>query len=159
MSEAYSTATAFKAWADASGYSYAGKTDAEILQALVRASRYIDGRFVGRFPGYRTDGRDQVREWPRYDAYDRNGSLIGSAEIPREIIEATHEGARRELAASGSLSPDIKPGGGVVTRLKAGETEVEFANTGATQATITSIDNALASLLTGGRGIGALTRA
>lgn len=157
---AYGSVVGFKAWADARGHVYAAYSDTLIAQALLRASEYIDAQFVGLFPGERANGRDQDREWPRSDAYDRDGSLISSTAVPPEIENATYEGALRELAQAGSLAPDVRPGGGVVTRVKAGSTEVEFANTGATRASFSAIRNALVPILLAGSGMmGRITRA
>lgn len=156
---AYGSTAGYKAWADARGYTYAGFTDAQIDAARLRASDYIDGQFKRLFPGERANGRDQDREWPRSDAYDREGSLIPSTTVPVEIENATYEGTRRELAQADSLAPDIRPGGGVVTRVKAGSTEVEFANTGSSQPSFTAIRNALAPLILAGAGMGSVTRA
>lgn len=75
--------------------------------ALRRATMWIDGRYRSRFPGSRSNGRSQSLEWPRKNAYDTAGDLIGGTEIPNEVVQAVCEAALRELASAGSLSPDI----------------------------------------------------
>lgn len=143
----YGTVSGLKAHADARGISYAGKTDDEITQALVRSSDYIDGAYRSAFPGYKTGGRDQEREWPRYDVVDGRGFGIPSDEVPVEIERATYEGAIRELASPGSLAPDVAAGAPVVKREKVGPLETEYAVTGATRATFAAIEQALGGLL------------
>lgn len=78
-------------------------------EALLRGSIYIDSTYRGRFPGWPTEQRDQVREWPRADAYDIYGNSIPSTETPREVEQATYEAALRELVEPGSLNPDFDP--------------------------------------------------
>ena len=81
--------------------------------ALLRASEYVDGQYRNSFSGYRTQGRDQVREWPREWAYvweKWDWELIPDDEVPREIKRATYEAALRELDEPGFLTPDVVPG-------------------------------------------------
>ncbi|MCD9096191.1 DnaT-like ssDNA-binding protein [Luteimonas fraxinea] len=83
--------------------------------ALVRGSDYIDQRYRGQagdcagpsFPGTKTGGRAQEREWPRTGATDRGGVPIGLDVIPVEVERASYEAALRELRQPGSLSPDF----------------------------------------------------
>lgn len=142
----YGTVAGFKAYVDARGGSYAGKSDAEITAALVRATTYIDATYRASFLGYKTDRRDQELEWPRTNAWDAAGEELATDEVPVEIENATYEGAIRELATPGSLDPDVKAGGGVIKRVKAGSVEVEYASTGTVQATYRRIDGILAGL-------------
>jgi hypothetical protein len=81
--------------------------------ALIRASTWVDGAYGGRFPGTRTEGRDQERAWPRTGAADREGNALPDDEVPREIEHATYEAALRERVTPGSLSPDFVPASGV----------------------------------------------
>jgi hypothetical protein len=115
-------------------------TDAVKLAALERATDYIDGRYrwllpSGRwesmFPGERTDGRAQEREWPRTDAEDYDGNAIPDDEVPVEVENATYEAALRELVTPGSLSPDFVPSGQVIKE-KVGPIEVGYASPQAT---------------------------
>jgi len=144
----YGTVSGFKAYCDARGVSYAGKTDPEIAQALVRASSYIDGAYRASFPGYKTGGRAQALEWPRYNALDNARRGIPSDEVPIEIETATYEGGIRELATPGSLAPDVAAGGGGIKREKVGPLETEYFSNGSTAATFTAIRQALGGLLT-----------
>lgn len=102
--------------------------------ALVRGSDYVDqryreklksGRWVSMFPGVKTGGRSQEREWPRTDAEDYEGNEIPDDEVPEEVESATYEAALREAASPGSLSPDYIPGA-QLKRKKIGPMEREY---------------------------------
>ena len=54
------------------------------------------------------------------------------------------------MAEAGALAKDVAPGGGVIRRVKAGSSEVEYQANAMTQTTFTRIDQALAPLI-GGR--------
>lgn len=126
--------------------------------AIVRASRWIDGRFGARFSGSRLQGRAQGLEWPRTGATDFAGAAVASNEVPAEIQRATAEAALRELRSPGSLSPDQAQGaaGASVKRVrkKVGplETETEYSDSGSNWSAsgFPAIDAILAGLL-GGR--------
>jgi hypothetical protein len=114
--------------------------------ALIRATAAIDAIYGSRFPGYKTNGRDQNLLWPRIYAYDGDGDLIDSDEIPVEIKNATCEAAVRELTTPGSMSPDLERGGGV-KRLKAGSVEIEYGSNAEAGTTFSVIDGILSALL------------
>ena len=109
----YGDATGFKAYHDERGNSYTND-DVLIAQALFRSSEYLDQKYAPRFPGERTNRRDQVREWPRAAVVngdwvlDADGELIDPDEIPSEMITATYEVALRELATPGVMRPDMR---------------------------------------------------
>lgn len=147
-SESYVSVADYKAWADANGTSYAGKTDTQIEQAARRATTFIDGAYGRRFIGQRTNGRAQALCWPRIDAWDaENEEYIASDEVPDEVVTATCEAIARELTKAGSLAPDLKRGGAVKS-VKAGSVSVEFAGNAPAETTFKAIDHALAPLLT-----------
>jgi hypothetical protein len=145
MADFYGSVAGYEAWADARGISYPDDDDAT-QQALIRASEYIDGAFRAQFPGYRTEGRSQTREWPRYGATDREGYVIASDEVPAEIALAAYEGAKREIAVPGSLQPDIVAGGGVKKRVRTGPVEIEYVTDGSVTATVQAIERVLGGL-------------
>lgn len=95
---AYLSVAAFKSYHDDRGQSYAGFTDPQIEQGIVRATQYLDTRFS--FVGYVADP-DQTTEWPRIDARDKNDRIRTG--LPREILNATAEYAR--IALSQTLNP------------------------------------------------------
>lgn len=176
-----SSANAYCALATADAYHFdrhndawlGSNTDDRREAAIVRACAYLDAKYRGRYPGYRTKGRAQGMEWPRVVAYTqvpdngRSNGLIGggsggyqyggygyglgfdyipSNQVPREIVNATCEAALRELIEPGSLAPDLERGGSV-RRLKADSVEIEYGP-GANPSTVFQmIELALASLL------------
>lgn len=124
--DAYHAARANAAWAG---------DDVAKQAALIRASVYIDGRYrkllasgvwQSLFPGAKTEGRGQAREWPRTGAEDYEGHAIPSYQVPVEVEQATYEAALRELVEPGSLSPDFVAAS-TVKRQKVGPIEEEFS--------------------------------
>lgn len=105
---AYGTDAAFQTYAAARGNTtVAAATEANRDAARLRASEFIDGRYGSAFPGYRSGGRDQVRQWPRSFATDSEGWTIQGDQVPEEVERATYEAAIRELATPGGLTPDV----------------------------------------------------
>lgn len=145
--ESYLTLAAFKAYCDARGLDYSGKTDPQIEQALRIATAYLDNVYGPAFSGERLNGRDQALEWPRNGATDKAGAEIDAASLPPEITSAAAEAAYRQLTVTGGLAPDAKPGSPVLKRIKAGSTELEYALSGASVTTFPAIDNALSRLI------------
>jgi hypothetical protein len=124
--DAYHAARANAAWTG---------EDVAKQAALLRASVYIDGRYrkllasgvwQSLFPGVKTEGRGQAREWPRTGAEDYEGHAIPSDQVPVEVEQATYEAALRELVEPGSLSPDFVAAS-TVKRQKVGPIEEEFS--------------------------------
>ncbi|MBV1814520.1 hypothetical protein KTT58_17385 [Pseudomonas viridiflava] len=129
--------------------------------ALIRASAYIDGRYrklmasgmwQSLFPGVKTEGRGQAREWPRTGAEDYEGNPIPDDQVPTEVEQATYEAALREIAQPGSLSPDFVAAT-MVKREKVGPLETEFAiatgadAAGSVRPVISIIDEMIAPVL------------
>jgi len=119
----YGTPTEFTQYCDNRGYTV---VEGDVTDALVRSSQYIDARYGGAFIGYKTHGREQLRSWPRTNAYDSEGWYIGHEEIPIEIRSATYECTVRELANPGSLQPDITPGK-IKSSVTVGSVNVQYA--------------------------------
>lgn len=109
--DSYRTLAQIAAYAAARGLTFpiAGAAEQPAEQAARRAAEWLDGAFRSRFPGRKTNGRGQAREWPRTGAKDMSGEPIGADEIPVEIGDAQCEAAVRELATPGELSPDYVP--------------------------------------------------
>ena len=144
------------------------KTDEDRSAALIRATRFIDATYRGRFPGYPAHGRAQALEWPRVGAYvvvpdnGRSDALydaggrgyaylngvyqIPANEVPREMKAAVCEAAARELAKPGSLAPDLKRGGAIKSA-GAGSARVEFFGGAPATTTFQALDLALGALL------------
>src|SRR5258706_465381 len=77
--DSYHSTRGNSTWTEASTSPDQGKT-----AALIRATKAIDSRYRGRFPGFRTNGRYQSLDWPRTAAYDIEGNPIVGTEIPQE---------------------------------------------------------------------------
>lgn len=89
----------------------AGHSDAEREAALLRASEALDGQYGARFPGTKTGGRAQVREWPRSGAVDQcTGEELPDNAVPLEVDNAAYALALIELETPGSLNPSVTPG-------------------------------------------------
>lgn len=112
-----SAALALTYHADRGNAAWASATVDARNVARLRGSEYVDRKYGARFPGTKTDGRDQVREWPRTDAEDRAGNEFDTDEVPIEVEHASYEAGLRELVTPGSLQPDVTP-----NRLKKSET-------------------------------------
>lgn len=137
---AYHTQRANEAWTG---------EDAALEAALLRASAWLDGAYGTRFPGYKTGGRAQEREWPRTEAEDASGEEIEDDEIPREVKYSTFEAALRELASPGSLAPDYTLAGAVKSE-RVGSIAVEYRdalNADSFRPTLPLIDDILAPLI------------
>lgn len=150
--DAYHAARANTAWAG---------DEVAKQAALLRASVYIDGRYrkllasgvwQSLFPGVKTEGRGQAREWPRTGAYDYEGNPIPADQVPVEVEQATYEAALREIVEPGSLSPDFVSAS-LVKREKVGPLETEFAVSvgadaaGSVRPVISIIDEMIAPVL------------
>lgn len=127
-------------------------TDADKEAALVRATQWLDGRYGDLWPGIRWKLREQSLDWPRVEAYDRDGTVVDYDSIPPEVLSATCEAALRELVTPGSLSPDVTPGTAkVLTEVKGIKwTPLRAAASAEDMApTITAVNRALAPLIGG----------
>ncbi len=141
----YATEAMLSSYADDRSITLA-TSDAEA--ALVRATAAIEALYGSRYPGTRTNGRDQSLGWPRKNATDFEGETIAEDEIPQEIINAVCEAAIRELTEPGSMQPDLDRGG-AIKRMKAGEVEIEYGSNAADTTTFSIIDGIMAPLLGG----------
>lgn len=138
---------------------WAAATDPEKTAALVVASEWIDGKYRGSFPAYKTGERAQVREWPRNGGIDIYGYSIASDVVPDEIANATYEVAFRQITAPGSLSTDVTMGLNLKSARVEGAVAVEYAGGSTTfdyQLSIPAVDRILQPVLTGGVGLSKL---
>jgi len=138
--------------ADRGNTAWAGADDSALSKALLRGSEFIDNEYRDGFPGCKVGGRDQVREWPRNDAYDYENDIIPFDTVPIEVQRATYEAALRELESPGSLQPDFVP----ATQLKKasvdGAVSVEYVSVvgaASAQPIITIVSGILRPILTG----------
>lgn len=160
--ESYVSASDCASYAAAHGLTFPAEPGANAEAALRRGTSWLDGTYRGPFPGRRKNGRAQALEWPRTGAVDITGEEIADGEIPQEIVQACCQAAIRELAAPGSLSPDVTPGK-IKKSAKVGDIAVEYAigaGTALEQRPIVSvIDDILGSLLSISRGAALFGRA
>lgn len=99
---AYIDVAYFKAYhADRGNDLPAGSGNTDIQRAIVRATDYMDSRFV--FVGERFT-RAQRTQWPRVDAFDRNGDFVTG--VPFEVKEACADYAL--LALQQELNPNYE---------------------------------------------------
>ena len=84
--------------------------DDKINSALLVSSEWLDNHYENFWIGYKVDFH-QERSWPRQSAMVATypSYTYGTDEIPLQVIQATYELARRELAEQGSLSVDYRP--------------------------------------------------
>ena len=130
---------------DRSNSDWANSTD-DKEAALIRGSIALDGLYRSRYPGYRTNFRNQGLEWPRTMAYDSEGILVAGNTIPIEIVNATCEAALRELLTPGSMIPDLERGGGILS-LSAGSVRIDYGAAATPYTTFGVINGIMSSLL------------
>lgn len=135
--DTYATSYGHAAWA-------ASADTAAKEAAIRRGTAYISDNFD--WNGHRVNLRNQALAWPRWGVLDSEGLPVASSSVPVEVTRATCEAAIREFATPGSLNPDIKAGGGIVKRVKAGSVEVEYASNTSTYASFQRIQDMLAPL-------------
>lgn len=153
MADFYGTAAGFIAYHTARGRAtaIADFDDPEIEAALLIASEWLDGRYFSGFSGFKTGGRDQVRQWPRYGTFDNEAHSLPSDIVPREVEYATYEATLTQLVSPGSLSVSYTPGKYKAARVE-GAVSVEFAQFSSAydiQTQFPIIDGILAPILGG----------
>ncbi len=101
---AYVSVADFKDYCDGRGYDYTtpAYTDAQIQEAIVRATDFMDGRWT--YAGYRYDD-EQSTECPRRDVWNASGTLYLDF-LPAALIQACSEYAKIDLIDGLSLSPN-----------------------------------------------------
>lgn len=93
-------------------------TDAAKEAALVRATAWLDARYLSRWPGARYTST-QALEWPRSGAVDRDGNDI-SAMVPTALKNALCEAALKEIVQAGSLSDPDNGNGAIIAETEGG---------------------------------------
>lgn len=116
--------------------------------AAREATAFIDGNWGAQYRGVRR-GYVQGLLFPRSEAKDDAGYPL--SDLPAELPRAVAELSAKALTAT--LTPDIKAGGGVLKRVKAGSVEVEYDNNGArVEKTYPAIERMLSGLLASASG-------
>lgn len=108
MTDIYGSVAGFHAYISERGLPDA-HPDAKVAAKLIVSSEWLDARYYSLFPGLKTGGRLQEREWPRTGASDNEGYGIDSTVVPVEVQQATYEACRRECITEGILSKDYTP--------------------------------------------------
>lgn len=122
-------------------------TTAKKEGAAREATAYIDATWGLRYRGVRR-GYVQGLLFPRTDAFDDAGYPL--PDLPAELKRAVAELAPKAIA--GSLTPDIKAGGGIINRVKAGSVEVEYAVNQQVEKSYPALERMLAPILTSASG-------
>lgn len=100
-------------------------------KALVRATRFIENRYIERWPG-RIASDDQALSWPRESATDREGRRLSSSAIPPSVVAAAAELAVVALTDTNLFVNASRSEGGVKReKVKVGPIEQEIEYTGA----------------------------
>ncbi len=149
MADFYGTSVGFTAYAAATGRAVPAPTSPDTVEgALFRSSNTLDAMVAGRVSGVKTDGRAQLRLFPREGMYDAEGNEIEDDEIPIEMEYATYELAFQELTLPGSTSPVVTPGKTIKKVSVEGAVSVEYANTATSDqaAFVSSVEGILAPL-------------
>ncbi len=107
--------------------------------ALIRATSSIDGMYARYWPGTRAT-KEQALDWPRVDAYDRDGYL--ETGLPRQVVNATIEAALIELQTPGTLTSELDRGG-AIKREKVGPIETEYMDSSNSRTKYPAIENYL----------------
>jgi hypothetical protein len=144
---------AAKEYWDSRGTSYSSYSDDQLNGAIVRASAFLTNAFV--WGGLKVHGRDQTMAWPRVNMIDREGWVVPSTEVPREVTAACAEIALYEAETPGAMNPNVVLAEKVRSE-QVGSIRVEYANlfTSASDArpTLTVIQDLLAPFLSSGGG-------
>lgn len=102
MASFYGSTTGFTAYCTARGITVpAGDLEAR----LIVASEWLDAIYRNSFPGVKTGGREQEREWPRTVASDIYDYTIPSDSVPYEVDYATYEAALHSETLSVNYTP------------------------------------------------------
>lgn len=118
-------------------------TDSEKEAALIRATSYLDGTYGSVWPGYRSSSH-QALDWPRTDAYDKDGYLLDG--VPTAVAVATIEAAVVEAQTPGTLTSPVER---VTTMEKVGPITVQYSNDKSPITTYPSIRSVLSRIIGG----------
>lgn len=121
--------------------SWAAASVADKTAALIKATRYVDGRYRSRFGGVKVK-HEQGLEWPRYEAFDRDGYYLSG--LPKEAKRATCEAAL--IALTEDLAPALERGGRVASE-KLGPLETSYEAGAPAETVYSSIDRVIAPVL------------
>lgn len=126
----------------------------KLAAGLLVASEWLDAKYRSIYPGEKLGQREQVRDWPRSDAYDVNNDYIDYKTVPVEIERATYEATMQWLEDPTVLNPVYTPNR--YTRASvSGAVSVDFVNfTGVAdiEAKFSTVDRIMSGLLSASNG-------
>jgi len=108
-------------------------------RALRIATAWLDGRYAGRWKGWRLRGNLQALDWPRDNVIDNEGYYLSYDELPAEIVIATIVAAVTHLTSSTPLNAPNAGGTIAAERSKVGELEHEVKYASSEQTELLSI--------------------
>lgn len=130
--------------------SWSGATSTTKTTALLMATQYLDAVYGEQWQGTRSK-KEQRLDWPRLGILDRDGFVILSTIMPRNLLEAVAELALRHITETGGLLPDIGTDAQDVKRTKDKvgplESEIEYFGSGEEFKQFSIVDRLLESLL------------
>lgn len=117
------------------------KLEAEQNALILKSMRFIESfDFVGT-----KNQTENNLQWPRDDAYERNGLLIDSSTIPANIKNAVCEGVILEATSSGILQPSLSRQG--LKSEKYGDVKFEYFSSGRVNPSFLTISGLLVGLV------------
>lgn len=119
-------------------------TDAAKEASILRAMRFIENQ---QYIGIKEDD-DNSLEWPRWDAWDRNGYLILNDVVPQNIVNALCESALVELVSPNALRTTLVRGN-AIKRQKVDVIETEYFASAAGRTSYDAITMELGGYTTG----------
>lgn len=151
----------FKTYCDNRGRDYSSyDDDSAMIPALITMADYLNSL---NWKGFKTD-RANPMSWPRYGdtlsgwnemvqpasqylgVIDGDGYMIGTSEIPAEVIDAQCEGAWLIVSAGAEMEPALERGG-QIRREKYDVVEWEYFSGASTSTEYKSVTNRLQGLL------------
>lgn len=109
MVDVYGSVASFRSYWTDRGVALSSHHDDAVTVSLIAASEHLDMTYRALFPGYKKGLRAQVREWPRYDAFDIDRNSIPDTETPVEVQYAVYELAYKHLHDPTALVKDYTP--------------------------------------------------
>jgi len=111
------------------------------ISSILRAMKYIE---CFNFIGVKNQIVNDL-EWPRSEAYNRNGLLIDSDIIPSKVKSAVCEAAYIEFLNAGKLQPSIDRAG--LKKEEYGDVKFEYFKTGKISPSFSVISGLLVGLV------------
>ena len=139
-------------WLARNSTTWSSASDTEKDAALIEATQYLDSRYT--WIGYLADTA-QALNWPRTDAYDKEGREL--TDIPNNVESSAAELALQAL--SGRLVNTGSSNGKVTSMEKVGEIEVEYFENANLKASYEYVDQLLTDLIINGGSYVHLVRA